>query len=131
MNISTFGSKSGKKDDKNPYRYGWMPYAGGGSGTQSGSSGSSTPVTRAVSASGNLLTTDQWLLIDATVDRAFTLDTPSAKKNYYLKITIGNGNVTLTPASGLIDGAANYVFSGDQSSLGLLWDGTNWWTFLA
>lgn len=92
--------------------------------------GSTTPTVRSVSADGNLLTTDEYLLIDASTDKSFTLNTPSTAKRYNLKITTGNGNVTLTPASGTIDGAANYIFSGDQSSIGLLFDGTNWFVFI-
>lgn len=110
----------------------YMPafFSAGGGSTVS-SSASSVPVTRSISASGNLLSTDQYLLIDASADRALTLDTPSDKRSYFLKITTGNGNVTLTPASGTIDGGASYVFSGDQSSLGLLFDGTDWHVFLS
>jgi hypothetical protein len=129
MSLQMLGTQQVKRKEENPYRIGWMPYAGGGSG--SNSSTSSTPVTRSIAANGNLLVTDEYLLIDATTDKAFTLDTPTDKKKYYLKITTGNGNITLTPASGTIDGGANYIFSGDQSSLGLLFDGTNWWTFLS
>lgn len=123
--------KKKKEDGKNPYRYSFMPYAGGGSGVAASGAASSTPTVREVAASGNLLTTDEYLLIDATANRAFTLDTPSTNKKYYIKIIAGDGNVTLTPASGLIDDQATYIFSGEQSSIGVLFDGTDWWVLLS
>ncbi len=35
-------------------------------------------------------------------------------------------NITITPASGTIDGAANYVINTARGKVALLWDGTNW-----
>lgn len=100
-------------------------------GSAQSTSGSSEPTVRSISSDDNLLTTDQYLLVDATSDVDLALDTPTGTRAYYLKITAGAGVLTLTPVSGTIDGGADYSFSGDQASIGLLFDGTNWQTFLS
>lgn len=105
-------------------------YGFGGSNS-SGAAASTNPTVRSIAASGNLVTSDEYLLINATTDKAITLNTPTGTRRYNLKIIAGDGVVTLTPASGTIDGAVSYAFSGDQATLGLLFDGTNWQTFLA
>lgn len=81
--------------------------------------------TRAVTATGTLLLTDEIVLASNTV----TLTLPSASGFVGRRMTvknIGSGTVTITPASGTLDGAANKALAVQYSSVDLVTDGTNW-----
>ena len=41
----------------------------------------------------------------------------------------GTNNITLTPASGTINGAATYVININKASVVLVGDGTNWFVW--
>jgi hypothetical protein len=92
--------------------------------------------TRAVSANDAIIcATDNVLLVSTTGGNiAITLTTPIAGefRDFYIKKTTTDGNtITLTPASGQIDGGASFVFSGTIGTAGegvhVVFDGTNWW----
>lgn len=56
-----------------------------------------------------------------------TLPTVSSNSGYKIQIKrLGTANVTVTPASGTIDGAANQVLSSQYSAFTCTTDGTNW-----
>jgi hypothetical protein len=40
---------------------------------------------------------------------------------------VGTGVITVSPASGTIDGAATYQLSVQYQSITIVADGTNWW----
>ncbi|HMX24726.1 MAG TPA: hypothetical protein PKC13_03795 [Blastocatellia bacterium] len=92
--------------------------------------------TRAVSANTALIpATDNVILVNTGGGNiTITLTTPAAGEynNFTIKKTTTDANtITLSPASGQIDGAASEVFSGVVGSAGeaaqIVWDGTNWW----
>ena len=91
--------------------------------------------TRAIAANDALVcATDNVLLVTTGSNIGITLTTPIAGefRDFYIKKVSTNGNtITLTPASGQIDGAATFVFSGTFGTSGegvhIVFDGTNWW----
>jgi len=75
---------------------------------------------------------------DTSAVRTITLPnaTPAAS-SFYLgqQLTIkdegglaGTNNITITPASGTIDGAASIVINTNYGSSTVIFDGTNWWS---
>lgn len=92
--------------------------------------------TRAIAANDALIcATDNVILANtAGGNIGITLTTPIAGefRDFYIKKTTTDGNtITLTPASGQIDGGASFVFSGTFGTAGegvhIVFDGTNWW----
>ncbi len=91
--------------------------------------------TRAISANDAIVcATDNVLLVTTGSNIAITLTTPIAGefRDFVIKKVSSNGNtITLTPASGQIDGGASFVFSGTFGTSGeavhVVFDGTNWW----
>jgi len=91
--------------------------------------------TRAISANDAIVcATDNVLLVTTGTNIGITLTTPIAGefRDFYIKKVSTNGNtITLTPASGQIDGGATFVFSGTFGTSGegvhIVFDGTNWW----
>ncbi len=91
--------------------------------------------TRAIAANDALVcATDNVLLVTTGSNINITLTTPIAGefRDFYIKKVSTNGNtITLTPASGQIDGGATFVFSGTFGTSGegvhIVFDGTNWW----
>ena len=59
--------------------------------------------------------------------QAVTLDSTLANDFDVVIVNIGTGAVTLTPSSGQIDGAANFVLTTNQG-IWIFFDGTNWRT---
>jgi len=80
---------------------------------------------RTVSTTGSLTSTDFVVIATASI----TLTLPSQTSGRFLEIkrnTIA-GFVTITPATGMIDGGSNYVLTANYQSVSLVSDGTNWW----
>lgn len=79
-----------------------------------------------------LLQNQSVLVVNKASGAATAVALPAA--NYVgqaVKVIDGKGdaatnNITITPASGTIYGAATYVISENYGSVELLWDGTNW-----
>jgi len=100
----------------------YVPPASGGSG----------PIpTRAVTANTNLAPGTDGVLLIGTGGGAIAVSlvapTAGQRRDFYFKKTTGDANaITLTPASGSIEGASNYLFSGANDSVHAVFDGTNW-----
>lgn len=77
------------------------------------------------------LATDNVILVD-TSSAANTINLmtgPKAGQSYRIKDRNGNAttnNITITPATGNIDGASNYVISLNYGSVDLVYNGTQW-----
>ena len=73
-------------------------------------------------------------ITNTAVPRTVTLPAPGSMnvgKAFFIKDTsggVGTNNITVTPASGTIDGAASYVLNRDFSSLDVYSDGTNYFS---
>lgn len=66
-----------------------------------------------------------------TAPRAVTLTAPIALAQVTIKDeagTAGTNNITITPVSGTIDGAANKVINANYGFLRIYYNGTNWFT---
>jgi hypothetical protein len=78
-----------------------------------------------------IASTDQTILASAT-GGAFAVTLPSVSVNvgryFIIKKTDSSANaVTVTPASGTIDGASTFVLTAQYQSVTVQSDGTNWW----
>ena len=87
---------------------------------------------RTITANDTMVASDQMILCNNTVAIAVTLPSAStvSKSFYTLKDINGKAsayNVTVTPAAGNIDGAANYVIKVDYESATFYSDGSNYW----
>jgi uncharacterized metal-binding protein len=70
---------------------------------------------------------DIYLVSNGAAAVNITLPTVTGNSGYKAQIKrLGTANVTVTPASGTIDGAANKVLSVQYSSFTCVTDGTNW-----
>ena len=93
------------------------------------------PVTAPASGTAyTVLGTDRFIDITATAAFALSLPGPAASNNvgqsYTIKDVAGNAatfNITITPASGNIDGASTLVLSSNYAAVNLYSDGTNYW----
>ena len=99
-------------------------------------SGISAPV-RVVTAAGaiTVTTSDYIICVNKTSGAATTVNLPSSPATgdiYIVKDCKGDAstnNITLTPSSGNIDGAASFVINVSRQSVGTFWDGTQWQVF--
>lgn len=76
------------------------------------------------------LTANRVHLVDTTAARALTLPAAAANLTLIVKDATGGAeafNITITPASGTIDGAALLVISSNYGSVHLVSDSTNWY----
>jgi len=96
--------------------------------------GMMTSPIRVVTASGAVSVTsaDGTVIINKTTGAAtaVSLATPQVGQTYIIKDGKGDANVnniTITPASGLIDGSATYVISTNRASVTIQYDGSAWW----
>lgn len=91
-------------------------------------------VTNAVTKTGNYTTlaTDQYVLVDSTGGAVtITLSSANATQYQIYHVTDWKGqsatnNITLTPSSGTINGAASKIINSAFGSIDVLFDGTNW-----
>ena len=83
-----------------------------------------------VAVSGNVTLTNYALhLVDTTAARSLTLPAVVNLATVGIKDSTGGAmafNITVTPASGTIDGSATYVMNADYESVTLISNGTNW-----
>jgi len=83
-----------------------------------------------VAVSSNVTLTNYALhLVDTTAARALTLPAVVSLATVGIKDSTGGAaafNITVTPASGNIDGSATYVIAADYESVTLISNGTNW-----
>ena len=102
---------------------------GSGVEVQGTSFGVSTVITTA--ANPYVVTDDDFCILYGTVGGAITLLSPVGRTGRIVMIrhNAGAGNVTITPAAGLIDGAATLVLTSvaANDSAILVSDGANWW----
>jgi hypothetical protein len=86
------------------------------------------PITT-VTGSTTLLVTGSIYLVDATAGAiVITVPVSLANKSFYVKKIDATANtVTITPSSGLIDGAATRVLASQYSTAHFASDGTNLW----
>ena len=74
--------------------------------------------------------TDCMFTVDTTLGNVIiTLPTAGivVGKTYIIKkISVDTNTITLVPASGLIDGISNYVFSTQYESINVIWTGTSY-----
>lgn len=87
--------------------------------------------TVAVVNSDTTLVADVVSLVDTSAARALTLPAVLANLILYIKDATGSSetnNITITPASGLIDGAASLVINSNYASVTLISDGTNFFS---
>lgn len=78
-----------------------------------------------------MVSTDHTILANAT-SGAFAVTLPAVASTtgyeFQIKKTDSSANsVTVTPASGTIDGAASFVLTSQYQSVSVTSDGTNWW----
>lgn len=92
----------------------------------SGASGTGIATTRAVSTSQDLPNTDEVVLASGTINLTLPAVGSYVSRRMTIK-NIGTGSVTITPASGTLDGAASKTLNVQYSSVDLVTDGTNWW----
>jgi hypothetical protein len=89
----------------------------------------------AIMTSGSSLAmTSTYLVVNKTSGSATAVTLPSSPVAWTQTYTVkdgkgdaGTNNITLTPASGTIDGQANYVMQIPRQAVSLLSDGTNWY----
>jgi hypothetical protein len=89
---------------------------------------------RVVTASGavNALLTDGLIVVNKTSGEATTVNLPaSPATGQTLWIKDGKGdayinNITITPASGTVDGLSHYVLTSNYQAVTLIYNGTQW-----
>jgi hypothetical protein len=86
-----------------------------------------TPVTVAAA-------TDCVIVTNLTVAGAVAVTLPAGSSKQVFYIVDGKGdaatnNITITPASGTINGSATYVISTNRAGVGIIFDGSNWVVF--
>jgi hypothetical protein len=113
----------------------WNALGGGGGG---GGGAISAPVTvpiRVITAAGAVTvsaTTDYYICVNKTSGAATTVNLPASPATglmYIIKDCKGDAatnNITVTPASGTIDGASAFVMSTNYQALGVTYNGTQW-----
>lgn len=77
-------------------------------------------------------TTTDYIVLANSTSAAFTVTLPAATSGRKIIIKDSGGsaqtnNITVSPASGTIDGAASFVINNNYQSIDLVSDGTNWW----
>lgn len=76
------------------------------------------------------LTTDYVIYVDTSAARTINLvATPVTGTTYRIKDNVGSAaanNITITPAAGLIDGAATFVVNSNWGSVDCVYNGTGW-----
>jgi len=73
---------------------------------------------------------DYVVLCNFSAAHAVTLPPATSGRVIKVKDIAGNAatdNITITPASGTIDGASTYVLNLNHAGVELTCDGTNWW----
>lgn len=93
-----------------------------------------TVPTGATMTSGSSITmSTTYLLVNKTSGSATAVTLPPSPVPFIQEYTIKDGkgdaatnNITITPSSGLIDGAASFVMNVNFMSASFLPDGTNW-----
>jgi hypothetical protein len=79
------------------------------------------------------LITDYVILVDTTSARTINLvSSPVTGTTYRIKDSTGNAaaqNITITPASGNIDGAATFVMNANYQAVDLVYSGSEWKKF--
>jgi len=90
----------------------------------------SNMVSSYVSKSGNyaLVETDSAVVFTATATATLPASMP-AGKTFRIKLKGASLTLTITPASGLIDDAANAILTVDNQAIDVVFDGTNWQIF--
>ena len=87
-------------------------------------------ITSVVAINSNTTLTDKALhLVDTTAARSLTLPAAASLASVVVKDASGSAstnNITVSPASGTIDGAASYVVNAAYESVQMVSDGTNW-----
>lgn len=120
------GARAWVRDELRDYQY-------NGSAWQAVTLGGSI---RVVTAAGAVTTsaTDYTVVINKTTGAATTVNLTSPASTFTQVVIIKDGkgdaatnNLTITPTSGTIDGAASYVLSVNYASVECHFDGTNWW----
>jgi trimeric autotransporter adhesin len=99
--------------------------------------GAVTAGSRTITASGAVTvsaTTDYYICINKTVGGATTVNLPASPNTGQIflikdcKGDAGTNNITITPASGTIDGASTYVMGMNYQAVGLQYNGSSWGT---
>jgi hypothetical protein len=77
-------------------------------------------------------TTTDYIVLANSSSAAFTITLPAATSGRKLVIKDSGGsaqtnNITISPASGTIDGASTFVLNNNYQSVDLVSDGINWW----
>lgn len=111
-----------------------MLRAGGGGSGSFGSGGSPALTGRIVTAAGAVTMTaaDGIVEVNKTVGAATVVNLPATPTSFQIQYVkdgkgdAGTNNLTLTPASGTIDGAATLVIGSNYGACGFYWDGTNY-----
>tara|TARA_Y100000592_G_scaffold39124_1_gene62105 strand:- start:2848 stop:5802 length:2955 start_codon:yes stop_codon:yes gene_type:complete len=105
----------------------WVAQSGGGGG------GSAPTVTSASPGTAYAISThadnEEVYLLTPSADIAVNFPAASAAGSgyrYHIKNLSGSYNLTLTPASGTIDGASTYVTSAQNEAVTCVSDGSNW-----
>lgn len=87
-------------------------------------------ITSVVAISSNTTLTDKALhLVDTTAARSLTLPAAASLASVVVKDASGSAstnNITISPASGTIDGLSSYVVNAAYESVQIVSDGTNW-----
>ena len=92
----------------------------------SGGGGTVAPVTKTSSYVTSIANVE--ILMNSASATTVTLTTASLPSGWVYRVkNINTGVVTVTPASGTLDGAASQNLSLQNQSFDCLWDGTNFW----
>jgi hypothetical protein len=111
-------------DGNNPAQLSWAT-AGGASRPTVTTDSSGTDSTISNPAASVL--EDVYLVDNGAAAVNITLPTVTSNSGYKAQIKrLGTANVTVTPASGTLDGAANQVLTSQFSAFTCITDGTNW-----
>jgi hypothetical protein len=106
--------------------WGAEPAAGGG-GSRPTVTTDSSGTNSTISNPAASVLEDIYLVDNGAAAVVITLPTVTGNSGYKAQIKrLGTANVTISPASGTIDGAANQVLSVQYAALTLTTDGTNW-----
>jgi hypothetical protein len=82
---------------------------------------------RSVSATDAMSVADSIILANGTFTETLPSAASAVNRRYTVKNT-GTGTITIAPASGTIDGAANVTLTVQYSSFDFVSDGTSWYT---
>jgi len=115
-------------DGNTPAQLSWTTVGGGGGGSRPTVTTDSSGTNSTISDPAAADLEDIYLVSNGAAAVTITLPTVTANSGYKVNIKrLGTANVTISPASGTIDGAPSQVLSVQYAAYTLTTDGTNWY----